>query len=290
MVIDTSTLYKTRAAYESAMAFYDSQLARLTTLYETQYVQTRHGMTHVLTAGDPALPSLVLWHGMNANLTSWVLQIDAFASRFRVIAPDAPGHSGKSDPRRLGRKSLSYGEWAEDVLDVLKIERAHMVGISGGGWQVIKLANVASERIQTATLISSAGFLPVTPKLIIRMLPTILFSKPETASRRFLKMMSPPDYTFSETDVATFMHIFQFKSERSIPVVSDNEVKNLTAPTQLLMGQYEVTYNAQKVIERAKRLLPNLRRAEIVPGVGHGMTTEMPNDVNERVLRFIDET
>ncbi len=285
--IDSSSLYKTHAAYEAAMAFYDQQIASLGVPYQTQDVETRHGQTRVLTAGSPTAPPLIFWHGMNANLTSWIGQIQAFSAHYHVIVADAPGSTGRSDPRRLDRKSLAYGEWAADTLKALRIKQAHHVGISGGGWQIIKLANVAPDMIQSATLISSAGFFPVNPTLIIRLLPYMLFSKPETAARKFLKIMSPPDYTPPQDEVTAFGHLFNFKSERSIPVVSDVEIRALTAPVALLMAQYEVTYRPQKVIDRARQLLPNLKHAQIVEGVGHGMTGEKPEVVHQLITEWL---
>jgi pimeloyl-ACP methyl ester carboxylesterase len=286
-MIDGSILYKNRTAYDAAMAFYDSQLARVTMPHQTCYIETRHGSTHVLTAGTPDAPALVLWHGMNANLTSWAPQINFFAQQFYVIAADAVGNSGKSDPRRLDRKSLAYGEWSADVLAALNIQQAHHVGISGGGWMILKLANVAPHTIQSATLISSAGFKPITLKIIFKMLPHMLFNTPENSARRFLKIMSPPGYDIPESDIQGFAHLFNFKSERSIPVIPDDEIRCLTAPTMLLMGQYEVTFDPRSVIECAQQLIPNLVRAEIVAGVGHGMTGEKPDMINEKILNFI---
>jgi hypothetical protein len=62
--IDSSILYKTRAAYDAALAFYDQQITTLGVPYQTVDVDTRHGQTHVLTAGSPTAPSvrLLAWH------------------------------------------------------------------------------------------------------------------------------------------------------------------------------------------------------------------------------------
>ena len=43
------------------------------------------------------------------------------------------------------------------------------------------------------------------------------------------------------------------------------------------------------VVARARALLPNLRAAEILPGVGHMMNLEKPELVNARILRFLRE-
>jgi pimeloyl-ACP methyl ester carboxylesterase len=70
--------------------------------------------------------------------------------------------------------------------------------------------------------------------------------------------------------------------------MSDEEIRKLTAPTYLLMGQYETAMNPYKVIERGVELLPNVVIAEIVPGVGHSMIHRQPDLVISRVLNFLE--
>jgi len=288
-IINNAHLYRSVDAYQRMQSFYDSQLALLQVPYQTRYIDTRHGKTYVLTAGDPANPPLVLWHGMNANLVTWVPQINLFATRFYVIAPDTVGDAGRSDPRRLDRKSPAYGEWAADVLNALNIQRAHMIGISGGGWMILRLATFAPEVLRSAVLMSSAGFFPISNMILVRVLPWLLFSSPENAARRFLKVMSPPNFPITQEAVTAFVLLMPFKAQTGLYVFTDDEIRQLNAPTMLLMGQYEATCDPHKVIERARRLIPNLCRAELVPGVGHGMTGENPDEVHRRIFAFLDE-
>jgi pimeloyl-ACP methyl ester carboxylesterase len=55
------------------------------------------------------------------------------------------------------------------------------------------------------------------------------------------------------------------------------------------MGQYDRLVKVKAAIERARKLLPNLRAAEIVPDVGHLMNTEKPYLVNTRILNFLKD-
>lgn len=70
--------------------------------------------------------------------------------------------------------------------------------------------------------------------------------------------------------------------------MKDDELRCLTAPTYLLMGEHEAAYPPEAVIRRAKLTLPNLVAAEIVPKVGHGMITEDVAGINQRLLWFLD--
>jgi pimeloyl-ACP methyl ester carboxylesterase len=74
----------------------------------------------------------------------------------------------------------------------------------------------------------------------------------------------------------------------SPPTIGSAEIRQLTAPTYLLMGQYEVTFNPYKVLERGLSLLPNVVAAEIVPGVGHMMSHERPDWVLACVISFLE--
>lgn len=59
---------------------------------------TASGLTwHVQAMGAPEAPVLLLLHGTGAATHSWAGLAPLLAARFRVIAPDLPGH-GFTDP------------------------------------------------------------------------------------------------------------------------------------------------------------------------------------------------
>lgn len=72
------------------------------------------------------------------------------------------------------------------------------------------------------------------------------------------------------------------------PSIHDEEIKKLTAPTYVLMGEYEKSFNPYQALERAINLLSELIAAEIVPGVGHSMEHRDPDWVIPRVMNFLD--
>ncbi len=81
------------------------------------------------------------------------------------------------------------------------------------------------------------------------------------------------------------MRVFHY--EQAPAPLPDPVLRRLTAPAYVLMGQYEAAFAPTAVIRRAQRVLPKLVQADILPGVGHGMITENPRMVNERILGFI---
>ena len=71
--------------------------------------------------------------------------------------------------------------------------------------------------------------------------------------------------------------------------LTDQELKKISHPTLLLIGEYDVQYNPRLAIERAKKLIPNLQ-THLVEQAGHGITLEQPLVVNQHVLNFFSTT
>jgi len=79
-------------------------------------------------SGEP----VVLICGLSADLQVWRLQVPEFAKAYRVVTFDNRG-AGRSD---APDEQYSIGQMADDLdqlLEHLKIERAHVVGWSMGG-------------------------------------------------------------------------------------------------------------------------------------------------------------
>lgn len=274
------------------MDAYDALLSQIKLPIETCLLETRHGLTHVLIAGPDDAPPVILWHGMGACAPTWANQINRLAQEYRIYAPDTPGSMGKSAPQRPPRNGPAYGEWMIDVLAGLGIASAYMAGISLGGWLICKLAILAPEKIEGAVLISSGGIKSNSVNVFFRMAPMLILSPFLSADRKaqmFLRVMSPPGQQLAEQDRTLFaVMLHDFKFEGNAPsALSDDDLRCLTAPTCLLMGEYEAAFEPLGVIQRAKAILPNLQRAELVPGVGHGMISEDPDTVNQHILHFI---
>jgi pimeloyl-ACP methyl ester carboxylesterase len=289
---DNASLYKSAEGYRKVVAHYDRGFQKMGIPYETKYVETRFGATHVVISGNRDGKSVVLWHGGNANSTSWTNWITTFAPTYRVFTADTIGEMGKSAPSRPSRDGPAYGQWAADTLEGLGLERANMIGASNGGWLILKLASVASEKIGSAILMSAAGFRPLDKKFVFRFMIPYLTRSHAEAARRFWEILSPPDLP-PDPDFLEFFELMlaEFRlGFGSPPVIRDSEIRQLTAPTYLLMGQYENTFTSgpYKVLERGLSLLPNLVAAEIVPGVGHLMVHQQPDWVIARLTAFLE--
>jgi 2-succinyl-6-hydroxy-2,4-cyclohexadiene-1-carboxylate synthase len=104
-------------------------------------------------AGAP----LVLLHGFAGSVQSWEDVIPAFAPRYRVIAPDLPGHGGTArpaDPARYAMAAASADLAA--LLAFLSREPVHLLGYSMGGRLALFFALRYPDRVRSLILESAS--------------------------------------------------------------------------------------------------------------------------------------
>ncbi|HXM55057.1 MAG TPA: alpha/beta hydrolase [Candidatus Dormibacteraeota bacterium] len=95
--------------------------------------------------------AVVLLHGHLIDSGQWDGQFAEFARSFAVVRYDARGF-GRSD---LPAGPFAYHEDLLGLLDALGIERAALVGCSGGGMTAIDLALEHPERVTALVLVGS---------------------------------------------------------------------------------------------------------------------------------------
>ena len=82
--------------------------------------------------GPAGAPPIVLLHALATSRELWRPQLPAWATQFRVVRIDLPGH-GES-PQAEGTATLAgFADGVAGVLDGLDIQRAAFVGLSLGG-------------------------------------------------------------------------------------------------------------------------------------------------------------
>jgi haloacetate dehalogenase len=108
---------------------------------------------HRAGAGEP----LVLLHGYPQNHMAWEKVAPTFAEHFDVIVPDLRGY-GESDvpPNDADHRAYSKREMARDIvglLDVLGLERAHVLGHDRGARVSYRLALDHPDRVRRLGII-----------------------------------------------------------------------------------------------------------------------------------------
>ncbi len=112
-----------------------------------------HDMAYQMEGSGPAL---LLLHGIAGSSRTWRDVIPRLRDRFTVIAPDLMGHGQSQKP--VGDYSLgAFASGIRDLLEVLDINRASIVGQSFGGGVAMQLAYQHPEQCERLVLVDSGG-------------------------------------------------------------------------------------------------------------------------------------
>ena len=114
---------------------------------------------YYLEAGDAAKPTVILLHGLGSSGVSWQLNIAPLAANYHVIVPDQIGF-GKSDKPMLKYRVGTYADFLDKFMSEIKVEKAHLVGNSLGGWVAAWTAIKYPNRARKIVLADAAGLKP----------------------------------------------------------------------------------------------------------------------------------
>ena len=98
--------------------------------------------------GEP----IILIHGHSMNRDMWDKQFFEFAQKYRVIRYDLRGY-GYSSPQKEGEQ-FTHVEDLIKFMDALTIQKAHIIGLSLGGYIGTDMLGYYPERIMSAILVS----------------------------------------------------------------------------------------------------------------------------------------
>jgi len=107
-----------------------------------------------LDSGDG--PAVLFIHGLTGSHRSWSHLVDEMNTDHRVLAPDLFGHGASS--KLMGDYSLgAHAATLRDLLDLLGIERATLVGHSFGGGIAMQFCFLFPHRVERLVLVASGG-------------------------------------------------------------------------------------------------------------------------------------
>lgn len=104
-------------------------------------------------------PVVTLAHSLATDLTLWDALAAALNARFTVLRFDARGHGRTAAPEGPYTWPMLIGDLV-GLLDALKIERTHCVGLSMGGMLGQHFARAHPDRIDRLVLVSTTSRVP----------------------------------------------------------------------------------------------------------------------------------
>jgi pimeloyl-ACP methyl ester carboxylesterase len=249
-------------------------------------VETRFGSSHVFHWPGSGAP-IVLLHGSGSTSILWHPVVEGLAGR-SLYAADTIGEPGGSVQRAPIREASDLADWLDDTIEGLGLDRVHLVGASYGGWLALNQALHSPRRLATISLIEPAGFQRVGARFFLWAIACGFAGIAPAPIRRraavWLRMLVIDDQQIRRLAMLSYR-----KYRRRLPTEtrpSDDELRSVTIPTLLMLGEKSELHDARRVLARASSLIPDLE-AEIVRGAGHSLPYDRADAVSRRVLRFI---
>jgi pimeloyl-ACP methyl ester carboxylesterase len=233
-------------------------------------------------------PPVLFLHGGNGQF--WDPLADALAQDHRVLAPEHPG-AGESQGLEHVEDLWDLVLYHNELLDVLGVERATVVGHSFGGMVAAELAATSPHRVERLVLIAPLGLWrddhPVADLsgMPAGSRPGVLFADPDGAAARSLPSPDPTDPEQLFRASQTMASILQF----IWPLPDKGLAKRLyrvAAPTLLVWGDADGFVDPAYAEDFAA--LIGDARVELIEGAGHLPQLERPAATIAAVRAFLE--
>lgn len=290
------SIFKNEAAKEAYFAAYDRSLETWPVAYESKFVPTTFGDTHMLVSGPINGKPIVLMHGKGGSATMWKDNMAALSREHRVFALDILGDVGKSNVIKRYSNRREFADWLTQVLDGLEIQKTDMVGLSMGSYLVANYAIENPERLNKIILLAPGATLSdFTVTMMLKAMIGAMSGNEFIIKRLYRSMVDSDKRLEDETFKQSILGMKSEATAKEKPYLlperlSDEELKNIKIPTLLAVGEYENVNrdSPEVVVERAKKLVPNIQTA-IVPDGYHTLSMTNPEQVNDLILKFLSD-
>jgi 3-oxoadipate enol-lactonase len=238
---------------------------------------------------------LVLIHGLNGDLTGWVLVVPELAKHYRTIVLDVRGH-GQS-----GKPDLPYSipQFAVDLhafLDRLQILKAHILGLSMGGAIAQQYALLHPERIQSLILVSTFSHVdPQARKAFGRLKEALRVGGYPALFDEVVKLAFTPQYIAENSKVIAELRErrIQINDPKAIGRATEaclafdlkDEIRRISLPTLVVSGREDV-FTPLHLAEQIHRSIQG-SEWKIIEGAGHNLYIEKAPELLKILLEFL---
>jgi len=240
-------------------------------------------------------PPVVFLHGGVGDRRTWRRQLDALADEFTVVAWDAPGFGGSSDPPEAFPLS-AFADCLAAFIRALGLGRPHVVGLSFGGGLALELyrrhPTLPAKLVLAGAYAGWAGSLPADEVERRLQLALRLAGLPaeQLVAEQLPTMFSdaaPPEAVDEFAAIIAGVHPAGLRANARAFAQADlrDVLPRIDVPTLLLYGDADV----RAPLTVARELHARIPGAELVilEGVGHVSPIEAPDRFNDAVRAFL---
>jgi 3-oxoadipate enol-lactonase len=247
---------------------------------------------------------ILFCHEFAGDYRNWETQMRYFSRRHRCITYSARGYLPSDVPKDW--KDYSYKHWASDaiaVLDHLKIDKAHFVGLSMGGYTVIQVALLypdramsivpagagsGSERAHTEEFRKSSK--AIAEEFVKKGTPEVVKGYALSPARISFLVKDPRGFEefnkmFSEHDALGCSNTMRgFQAERPSIYDFEADIRKIKVPALIVVGDEDEPCLEPSFL--LKQWMPT-SGLMVFPKTGHVVNQEEPAMFNDAVADFI---
>ncbi len=238
---------------------------------------------------------LVLIEGLGVGTWLWEKQVPEFSKHYTTIVYDNRG-AGKS-----GKPAVSYtiDMMADDLaglLDSLQIAKAHVLGVSMGGFIAQSFALRYPEKVDRLVLVAtSAGgpdHVPMSPEVLAVMFAT--GGQPRELARRKLALAYSEKFMQSvevehlldlRLDEPQPPHAYLAQATAGATFNLSEKVQGIQAPCLIVAATGDRLVPVANAHNLAKKIPHS--RLKMFEGYGHQFFVEIPDEFNREVIAFL---
>jgi pimeloyl-ACP methyl ester carboxylesterase len=286
-----SSLYKSEQGKIEILRLYDEKLDALKIEYANIVIGTHFGETHIIRAGDLSNPPIIVIHGSNGcapiALETYADLIDSFC----VYAVDVLAQPNKSAETRLSMNDDSYGQWMNEVIDKLELKNVILAGFSFGGLVILKTLINNEQNIKEVFLSAPAYIVNGNPiKALFKFfipLKRYMKTKQPKYIERFMSnsFTQKDDFGFKYLSLVFTYFIMDFTP---VPVIKSDAASKIRTPITLIGADKDIVFPGGKMIRRAKKIFPSLKKTLLLSDSKHVQNTKDNKRIAELIIKSVD--
>lgn len=237
-------------------------------------------------------------HGAGGSSSIWFKQIRAFQEHYNVLLIDLRGHGKSKKPiyEKLKRYQFdTIGDEVIEVLDHLKIESTHWVGISLGTIIIREITERFPERTKSMIMGGAIMKMNFRGQILMRLGVVLKSVVPYLLLYRFFAHIIMPKKSHKESrnlfiNEAKKLYQKEFKRWFTLvaeinPLLRYFRFKDTGIPTLYIMGEEDHMF-----LPSITKLVVNHQSAKlhVIPACGHVVNVEKPNVFNATSLGFLN--
>jgi pimeloyl-ACP methyl ester carboxylesterase len=243
---------------------------------------------------------LVMIHGFNANLDWWPpYLIDEVSKNFKTLFFDNRG-AGRTDKPDIEYSMKMMADDTVSLMDALNIERAHVLGISMGGYIAQELVLNYPEKVEKLVLCSTtcggAKAIPIPPEAMQIVMRDREGLSQKEIIQNWIPILFSEDFIKNNSEFienfirrALIAPIPPYSSKRQLLGSARSNfarrLKKVNTPTLVLHGNKDIIF-PPKNAEILAKLIPEAKTS-IFENIGHLIFSETPEKVVKTLFDFL---